>query len=455
MQNLTKGNPLKVILIFTLPLLIGSFFQLTYNFADSIIVGHTLGQNAFAAVGATGSIMFLVVGFAMGLTSGLTIVTSQRYGAQDLAGVKKSFVHGLFYSVLVSLILTFFSIVFLKPLLYLMQTPENLIDNSYQFLLAMFSGLIFTILFNYLSNAIRSLGNSRTPLVALILASILNIILEFLFILGFKMGVLGAGIATILAQAFSVAYLMLYIHKHIPFFRLRRSDLVIDKENLNQHGRLAIPMGFQASIIAIGAITLQVTINKLGTQAIAAQAIASKTDQLAMLPMINLGLAISTFTAQNFGAKEFKRILVGLKNSLVLTIAWSILFGILLITCHHFFSSLFIADADPEVFRLALLYYIINGSLYWLLAILFVLRSFIQGLGYGFVPTLAGIMELIMRAGVAIIGLIYFGFAGIASANPAAWIGSVLILIPSTLILIKRLKEQEIQHILSFKETLS
>ncbi|MFZ2185546.1 MAG: MATE family efflux transporter [Streptococcus parauberis] len=455
MQNLTKGNPLKVILIFTLPLLIGSFFQLAYNFADSIIVGHTLGQDAFAAVGATGSIMFLVVGFAMGLTSGLTIVTSQRFGAQDFIGVKTSYVHGLFYSVLVSFILTVISVVFLKPLLYLMQTPENLIDNSYQFLLAMFSGLIFTILFNYLSNAIRSLGNSRTPLVALILASILNIFLEFLFILGFKMGVLGAGIATITAQAFSVAYLFYYIHKNIPFFRLTRADLVIDKDNLNQHGRLAIPMGFQASIIAIGAITLQVTINKLGTQAIAAQAIASKTDQLAMLPMINLGLAVSTFTAQNFGAKEFKRIFEGLKSSLILGIGWAVFFAILLISCHHFFSSLFIADEDPEVFHLALLYYLINGSFYWLLAILFILRSFIQGLGYGFVPTVAGIMELVMRAGVAIIGLIYFGFAGIASANPAAWIGSVLILIPSTFILLKRLKEQELQEFLSVKEILS
>ncbi|KHD44657.1 MATE family efflux transporter [Streptococcus hongkongensis] len=447
MQHLTKGNPLIVILAFTVPLLIGSFFQLTYNFADSIIVGHTLGQNAFAAVGATGSLMFLVIGFAMGLTSGLTIVTSQRFGAQDYTGVKASFVHGLFYSTVVSLGLSFISVLFLSPLLYLMQTPSNLIDNSYQFLLAMFSGLIFTIIFNYLSSAIRSLGNSRTPLIALILASILNIILEFLFILGFKMGVLGAGIATIGAQAFSVFYLIIYIRKYIPFLKLSRKDLKLDRENLKTHARLAFPMGFQASIIAIGAITLQITLNKLGTQAIAAQAIASKTDQLAMLPMVNLGLAISTFTAQNYGAKEFQRILQGVKSSLILCITWSICFAILLITCHHFFSSLFIANADQEVYHLALRYYIINASLYWLLAILFILRSFIQGLGYGFVPTLAGIMELIMRAGVAILGLIYFGFTGIAAANPAAWLGSVLILIPSTIILIKRLKEQEKQKI--------
>ncbi len=292
MQNLTKGNPITVILAFTLPLLIGSFFQLTYNFADSIIVGHTLGQNAFASVGATGSLMFLVLGFAQGLTSGLTIVTAQRFGADDQKGVKESFVHGLFYSVLVSLVLTVISLIFLKPLLLIMQTPINLVADAYDFLLAIFGGMIFTILFNYLSSAIRSLGNSRTPLISLIIASILNILLEFLFILYFKMGVLGAGIATIIAQAFSVLYLILYINKKIPHFRLKKDDLTLDRENLRNHARLGFPMAFQASIIAIGAITLQVTINKLGTEAIAAIAIASKTDQLAMLPHVKSGLSL-------------------------------------------------------------------------------------------------------------------------------------------------------------------
>lgn len=446
MQNLTKGNPITVILAFTLPLLIGSFFQLTYNFADSIIVGHTLGQNAFASVGATGSLMFLVLGFAQGLTSGLTIVTAQRFGADDQKGVKESFVHGLFYSVLLSLVLTVISLIFLKPLLLIMQTPINLVADAYDFLLAIFGGMIFTILFNYLSSAIRSLGNSRTPLISLIIASILNILLEFLFILYFKMGVLGAGIATIIAQAFSVLYLILYINKKIPHFRLKKDDLTLDRENLRNHARLGFPMAFQASIIAIGAITLQVTINKLGTEAIAAIAIASKTDQLAMLPMLNLGLALSTFTAQNYGAKAYKRILEGLKDSLIICMIWSVLFAILLIFQHRFFSGIFISKADPAVFHLAYLYYLINGSLYWILAILFILRSFIQGLGYGFVPTLAGIMELVMRAGVAIIGLLYFGFVGVASANPAAWIGSLLILIPSSLILIKKLKRQDLNE---------
>lgn len=179
-------------------------------------------------------------------------------------------------------------------------------------------------------------------------------------------------------------------------------------------------MGFQASIIAIGALTLQAMLNQLGTDAIAAQAIASKTDQLAMLPMVNLGLAVSTFTAQNYGARYYERILEGLKHSLWIDIAWSIFYAILLITFHSFFAGLFLPNASKEVSSLALTYFIINGICYWILAILFVVRSFVQGLGKGFIPTLAGFGELIMRAGVAIIGLHLFGFYGVAAANPAA-----------------------------------
>ena len=183
MNDLTKGRPIIVILRFTLPLLIGSFFQLAYNFADSMIVGHTLGEEAFASVGTAGSLIFLIVGFAQGLTSGLAIVTAQRFGAKDTVGLRHSFVHGVFYSILVSLVLTVLSLIFLRPILELLQTPVNLIEHSYAFMVAIFGGMVFTILYNYLSAAIRSLGDSTTPLLALILACIINIILDFFFIL--------------------------------------------------------------------------------------------------------------------------------------------------------------------------------------------------------------------------------------------------------------------------------
>ncbi|MDQ8820836.1 MATE family efflux transporter [Streptococcus ruminantium] len=443
MNDLTKGKPIIVILRFTIPLLVGSFFQLAYNFSDSMIVGHTLGKEAFASVGTAGSLIFLIIGFAQGLTSGLAIVSAQRFGAKDTIGLRRSFVHGLFYSTLVSLVLTVLSLAFLRPILELLQTPMNLIEYSQSFMSAIFGGMVFTIFYNYLSAVIRSLGDSITPLIALIIACFINIALDFFFILYIGWGVFGAGVATITAQAISVLYLLYHIKKNIPYFHLTRDDWRLDKENLKKHAQIGFPMGFQASIIAIGALTLQAMLNQLGTDAIAAQAIASKTDQLAMLPMVNLGLAVSTFTAQNYGARYYKRILEGLKHSLWIDIAWSIFYAILLITFHSFFAGLFLPNASKEVSSLALTYFIINGICYWILAILFVVRSFVQGLGKGFIPTLAGFGELIMRAGVAIIGLHLFGFYGVAAANPAAWIGSVLVLIPSAIILAKKLKKGE------------
>ena len=442
MQDLTKGKPLKVILQFTLPLLIGSFFQLAYNFADAMIVGQTLGQSAFASVGATGSIVFLILGFAQGLTTGLSIIISQRFGAEDGPGIERSFVHGLFYSLLVSLILTLGSLMGLRPLLEVMQMPADLIDHSQDFLTAIFGGMVFTVLYNYFSSAIRALGDSKTPLYALIIASIINVLLDFFFILTLKMGVFGAGLATIIAQAFSVLYLVAYSYQKIPYFRFHPGMLRLKKEELVVHGKLGFPMGFQASIIAIGTITLQVVLNQLGTDAIAAQSIASKTDQLAMLPMINLGLAISTFTAQNYGAKKYRRLLEGLRQTMMVSVLWAIFFATILILFHAQFSGLFLANPSQQVLDLARIYYIINGLCYWILSILFISRSFIQGLGNGFVPTLAGFAELVMRALVAILGAHFFGYAGVAAANPAAWIGAVAILIPSLLLLIRSIRKE-------------
>lgn len=441
MHDLTKGKPLTVILQFAIPLLIGSFFQLAYNFADSMIVGHTLGKEAFASVGSTAGLIFLILGFAQGLTNGMTILTAQRFGANDMEGLKKSFVHGLFYSFWVSVGLTIFSMGFLRTILELMQTPAEIIDHSQDFLTAMFGGMIFTVFYNFLSNAIRSLGNSKTPLVALIIASFINIGLDFFFILNMKWGVFGAGLATVTAQAFSVLYLIVYIWRKVPQFHLGRQDLRLDRYNLKKHAELGFPMGFQSSIIAIGSLTFQVMMNQLGTDAIAAQAIAFRTDQLAMLPMVNFGLAISTFTAQNYGARLYPRILEGVRKMLIITVAWSIFFAIVLIWGNRFFSGLFLANASTVVLDLALAYYIINGACYWILACLFILRSFIQGLGKGFIPTLAGIGELVMRAAVAIIGLQLYGFYGVSAANPAAWIGSIIVLIPSTIILTRKLKQ--------------
>lgn len=439
MQDLTQGKPIKVIILFTIPLIIGSFFQLAYNFADAMIVGHTLGQTAFASIGATGSLTFLIIGFAQGLTGGFSIVVAQRFGAKDYAGLKRSYVHGLFYTIVVSLLLSILALLFLRQLLQLMQTPDSLIKLCERFLLSIFGGAVFTVLFNYLSNVLRAVGDSTTPLIALVLACLMNIGLDFLYILTLNMGVFGAGVATVEAQLFSVICLLIYIRRKVPYFHLKRSDYKLNITDLKLHARLGFPMAFQTSIIAIGSLTLQIVLNNLGTVAIAAQSITAKTDQLAMLPMMNLGQAMSTFAAQNYGARKFERLIEGLRQTIYIVIIWAIFFAIILVTFNRFFSGIFIKNPSEEVYRLANIAYMINGLCYWILAILFVVRGFIQGLGRSFAPTLAGVMELIMRVVVSIIGLMTIGYTGVVCANPAAWCGSVAILIPAAFIYKKRL----------------
>lgn len=439
MQDLTQGKPIKVIILFTIPLIIGSFFQLAYNFADAMIVGHTLGQTAFASIGATGSLTFLIIGFAQGLTGGFSIIVAQRFGAKDYSGLKRSYVHGLFYTIVVSLILSILALLFLRQLLQLMQTPDSLIKFCERFLISIFGGSVFTVLFNYLSNVLRAVGNSTTPLVALVLACLMNIGLDFLYILTLHMGVFGAGLATVEAQLFSVIFLIIYIRKKVPYFYLKRSDYKLNAADLKLHARLGFPMAFQTSIIAIGSLTLQIVLNRLGTDAIAAQTITSKTDQLAMLPMMNLGQAMSTFSAQNYGARKLNRLIEGLRYTLCIVISWAALFAIILVTFNRFFSGLFINHPSEKVYQLANIAYTINGLCYWILAILFVVRGFIQGLGHSFAPTLAGVMELIMRVVVSIVGLATIGYTGVICANPAAWCGSVVILIPAAIIYKKRL----------------
>ncbi|MCL2112402.1 MAG: MATE family efflux transporter [Streptococcaceae bacterium] len=443
MKDLTKGNILKGLIAFTLPLLLGNFFQVLYNTADTLIVGQTLGKDALASVGATGSINFLIVGFAQGMTAGLTILTAQRFGAKDKNSVKKSYITGLYFTIAISILLSIVSVIFVGSLLELMQTPSEIFAGAKTFLTIMLGGMIATNLYAYLSNALRALGDSKTPLYALVVASILNIGLEYFAILVLHLGLLGSSAATILAQAISVVYLFWHIKKKVPDFHLTKDLLGYDPKEILHHARLAVPMGFQSSIIAIGSITLQIALNKMGTNAVATQAIVSKIDQLAMLPMMSIGLAMATFGAQNYGAKQYKRINQGLSRSIAIAVGWSIGFALLLNLAHFYFTTAFISASQTAVIEMASHYYLVNGSFYWLLAILFVTRSTIQGLGNAKIPTLCGFAELFMRAGVAIVGVLLLNYTVIISSNPAAWIGSTSILIPTTIQMVKRFRNNQ------------
>ncbi|MDA3974161.1 MATE family efflux transporter [Enterococcus thailandicus] len=446
MRELTKGNPAKLIFIFTIPLLIGNIFQQFYNMVDMIIVGQTLGKNALAAVGSTGSLTFLIIGFAQGLTAGLAIITAQRFGAQDYRGLKKSFATSIIISLVVTIILTVLSLLFIRPMLQLMQTPPEIIDQAQAFISIILMGIFASMSFNLLSNIIRALGDSRTPLFFLIIAVIINVILDLVFIIHFGMGVEGAGIATVIAQVASSLLCLIYIKRKIPLLQLRKKDFVFDKKEIRTHLNISLPMAFQASIIAIGAIILQSALNSLGTDVVAAQAAAGRIDQFATQPMMSFGITMATFTAQNYGAKEYGRILKGVKQCLLMSGGFSIVAGAVVIIFGHSFVHLFVDASETRVFELAQIYFNINGSLYWILAILFILRYTLQGLGQSKIPTIAGIMELLMRSFAAIFLTALWGYPGAAAASPLAWIGSVAVLLYSYFKAIKKLRKLDEQQ---------
>ncbi len=265
----------------------GNIFQQFYNIVDLIIVGQTIGKEALAAVGATGSITFLIIGFAQGLTAGLSIITAQRFGAQDFRGVKKSFAVAIIISFTVTAILTVLSLVFLRPLLLLMQTPPDIIQQAQEFISVILGGMFASMAFNLLSNMIRALGDSRTPLFFLIFAVIINVILDLVFIINFHMGIAGAGYATVIAQISASLMCLIYIKRKIPLLQVSKSDFKIDKDTIFTHLNAGLPMAFQSSIIAIGAVVLQSALNSLGTDVVAAQAAAGRIDQFATQPMMS------------------------------------------------------------------------------------------------------------------------------------------------------------------------
>ena len=441
-RNLTKGNPAKLILLFTIPLLIGNIFQQFYNIADTFIVGRTIGVNALAAVGCTGSIMFLILGFAQGLTSGLSIITAQKFGAEDKQGVKESYVTGIVISMIVTIVLTTISTIFARPILVLMNTPPEIINYAYDFVFVIFIGIIASMFFNFFSNIIRALGDSRTPLIFLVLACILNVILEYAFILIFKMGVTGAACATVIAQGVSALLCMWHIKTNLRILKIKKSDFKISKEVFLEHIKISLPMGFQASIIAIGAIILQFALNSLGANSVAAYTAAQKIDTIATQPMMSFGITMATYTAQNYGAEKIDRIREGVKQCVLISVTFSIVVGLINIFAGHFLTGIFVGYDQKEVISLSQTYLTSNGSFYFLLSLLFIYRYTLQGLGQSFIPTVAGIMELIMRSFAAIILSKPLGFLGVSLSNPLAWLGACIPLISAYYIIFKKINAE-------------
>lgn len=425
-KALTSGHPAKLIILFSIPLVLGNLFQQLYNTADTLIVGRTLGVSALAAVGSTGSLSFLVIGFVVGLTNGVTYLTAQKFGMNDIKGVKRSFAGNIIIAVVSSLILTLFASIFAYKLLELLNTPDTIIKEAHSYIFIIYLGIPAIMMYNLFFNTIRCLGDSRVPLGFLIFASILNIILDIIFIMVFKMGVAGAGLATVIAQFIAAILCVVYIRYKLPILHLSREDFKVSLKEMLINARAGILLGFQISIIGVGALILQGALNTLGETAVAAHTAAVKIDGFATLPLSSIGVTVGTYVAQNYGAGDLARIKKGVTQSVFISVGFSIIMGFINIFFGSELTTLFVSREATEVIKLSHLSLLVNGISYFSLSLLFVYRNALQGLGKTFMPFFSGIMELVMRAFAGILLIAPFGYLGATFSNPLAWVGGAV-----------------------------
>ena len=439
-KDLTVGEPARLILYFTLPLLAGNIFQQLFGFVDTLIVGRFLGVEALAAVGCTGPMMFLMLGFVGGMTSGFSICTGQSFGAKDFDGVRKSAAICVALSLAASLVLTIFGVAFCRDLLIAMDTPAEILDGAHSFIAIIYGGVVMFIFLQMFTNLIRALGDSKMPTVIQATTLVINILLEPVAIIWLGFGIPGSAGATIVALTIGNILCLVYIKKRVPYLHVRREDFSFDKEFFIEHMKIGFPMGFQSSIVAIGAIVVQIALNGLGSVAVASFAAAHRVDGIAIMPMMSFGVAMAAYTAQNYGAKKFGRIVDGVKKCVLMSCSFSVLVAAFNIYCGDVIIELFVGAEEVQVIEYGRLFLIITGLAYWALALLFIFRFTLQGLGQSFVPTLAGVTELLMRIAAAIFLVDWLGYLGACLAAPMAWIGGLIPLAVSFFFTAKKLR---------------
>lgn len=427
-KNLLYGHPLKQILLFSLPLLIGNIFQQLYSMSDTIIVGKFVGTNALAAIGVTGSLSFLIIGFITGVASGCGVITAQRYGAKDEEGIRRSIATTIVINIIITIIFTILGVFLARPLLTLMRTPPNIIDDALRYITIIYYGSFATCFYNTMASILRSFGDSKTPLCFLIIASLLNIGLDLSFVINFKMGIQGVAYATVLAQMIAGGCCLIYSWRKYASLHLKRSDFTFDFKFYQAHINIALPMALQFSITSIGFIVVQGALNTFGSATIAAYTAAGKIEQFVLLPFSTFGVTMATFAAQNLGAKQIKRIQIGVKQICIFSVCTAIFGAILVVLFHKVFLSLFIDQTDIKVLEDAQLYLYIVSCFFPALSVIFIYRNTLQGIGISLLPLIVGFAELGIRALVSFTLPHYIGYAGICLASPIAWIFAASIL---------------------------
>ncbi len=428
-QDMTKGTPWKLILSFSIPLLIGNIFQQLYSMVDTIIVGRFVSVEALAAVGSTGSMSFLILGFVMGITSGFSVITAQRFGANDEAGVRRSVAMSMELCIIATVLLTIIAVLGAKPMLHLMNTPANIFEDASIYITIIYAGLFASVYYNMVSSISRALGDSKTPLYFLLVSSILNVILDLLFIVSFQMGASGAAIATVISQFVSAVLCTIYMAKRYTILKLKKEDFRFDWLFACSHLNIGLPMAFQFSVTAVGIMVLQSALNAFGSTAIAAYTAASKVEMLVTQPFATLGVTMATYCGQNKGANDFQRIHKGMTSCVVMCMVACVIASLINIMGGHAFTQLFMSEADPDVFQYSQQYLTTIAVFYPALGLLYIYRNGLQGMGESLVPMLGGVVEFIARLVVCLWLPSMLGYTAICMASPAAWVATTVLLL--------------------------
>ena len=440
-KDLTRGRPLTLILQFGIPILLGMLFQQLYNVVDTAIVGKFLGGNALAAVGATGSINFLVVGGSIGICSGMAIPIAQRFGAEDYDSLRKYVTGAVYCCLFFAVTITAFTVIFSRQILQMMNTPADILEMSWAYITTIFAGIPGYILYNMCSGILRSLGDSKTAVVWLVVASVVNIGLDLFFIINLHWGVFGAAFATTISQFLAGFGSLWKVCTGFDVLKMQKGDWEWSWRRIGNLLRLGVPMGLQFSITAIGSVMLQSSVNILGTMYVTATTAANKVSIFLSCPLEAMGSTMTTYGGQNVGAKKWERLGQGLRACCLLGLIYCLFSLALVLLLGDKLVMLFLDEASAPLVPLALQLLRTLVFCYLLLAVIHIFRNYIQGMGFSPLATVAGFMEMIARAGVSFFVPVY-GFDAACLASPVAWIMADLFLVPAYFYCVKALKKR-------------
>ena len=441
-KDLTQGNPMKLILGFAVPMLLGLLFQQFYSMVDAIVVGKWIGVGALASVGATSSINFMINGFCTGICTGFAIPVAQRFGAGDMKSMRKFVANIVWTAAVIGSILTVVVCLLCRNILVWMRTPADIIDGSYSYIFWIFLGIPVTILYNLVAGIIRALGDSTTPVVFLILAALLNIVLDIVSVVMIGTGVEGPAIATVISQAVSGVLCLIYMKKKFAILHMEEGEWSPDFRYIGTLLSSGVPMGLQYSITAIGSVILQASVNELGSAAVASVTAGGKVNLFFTCPFDALGGTMATWAGQNVGAGKPDRVHKGLMNALLLGAVYSVLACAFLSFFGKNVALLFLESGEAEILTNAQTFLRVNSAAYLLLLCVNVFRFCIQGMGYSLFAILAGVFEMVARSIMGFGFVPKFGFFAVCFANPLAWLMADLFLIPAYALCLRRVKRR-------------